>query len=167
MLKWSLDRRSVGQFVLVSDSHLELKTNFLFSVWQLWVSWCWTHSLTRGWACNLLVQFLLGLARAVTHGSKSGSTKTIFYCLISESPKLEDQIPVFITPRNRVAQLYPWAMGSLFVASYDSQGYGMGILTRLIGALILIRCPVIQTGPTEYIPPIIAPKDINKSSFRN
>jgi hypothetical protein len=27
-------------------------------------------SLTRGWVCNLLVQLLLGLARAVTLGSK-------------------------------------------------------------------------------------------------
>jgi hypothetical protein len=32
---------------------------------------------------------------------------------------------------NRVAQLYPRALGSLFVASYDSQGYGGGIITRL------------------------------------
>jgi hypothetical protein len=30
-----------------------------------------------------------------------------------------------------VAQLYSQALGSLFVASYDSQGYGGGILTRL------------------------------------
>jgi hypothetical protein len=29
-----------------------------------------------------------------------------------------------------VAQLYPRAFGSLFVASYDSQDYGGGILTR-------------------------------------
>jgi hypothetical protein len=29
----------------------------------------------------------------------------------------------------RVAQLYPQALGSLFVAFYDSQGYGGGILT--------------------------------------
>jgi hypothetical protein len=34
-------------------------------------------------------------------------------------------------PRNRVAQLYPRALGSLYVASYDSQGSGGGILTRL------------------------------------
>jgi hypothetical protein len=56
---------------------------------------------------------------------------TIFYCLIRDSPNLEGQVPVFISPRNRVAQLYPQAMGSLFVASYDSQGYGGGIRTRL------------------------------------
>jgi hypothetical protein len=30
-----------------------------------------------------------------------------------------------------VAQLYPRVLGSLSVASYDSQGYGGGILTRL------------------------------------
>jgi hypothetical protein len=28
---------------------------------------------------------------------------------------------------NRVALLYPQALGSIFVASYDSQGYGGGI----------------------------------------
>jgi hypothetical protein len=32
------------------------------------------------------------------------------------------QVPVFISPRNGVAHLYPQAPGSLFVASYDSQG---------------------------------------------
>jgi hypothetical protein len=37
-------------------------------------------------------------------------------------PQLGAQVPVFISPRNRVAQLYPRALGSLFVASYDSQG---------------------------------------------
>jgi hypothetical protein len=33
---------------------------------------------------------------------------------------------------DRVAQLYPQALGSLFVASYDSQGYGGDILRRPI-----------------------------------
>jgi hypothetical protein len=55
----------------------------------------------------------------------------IFYYLIWDSPNLEGQVPVFIYPSYRVAQLYPRALGSLFVASYDSQGYGGGILTRL------------------------------------
>jgi hypothetical protein len=32
-----------------------------------------------------------------------------------------------ISPRNRVTHLYPQALGSLCVASYDSQGYGGGI----------------------------------------
>jgi hypothetical protein len=55
------------------------------------------------------------------------------YFTLSDSrlPHLEDQAPVFISPRDRVAQLYPQALGSHFVASYDSQGYGGGIRTRL------------------------------------
>jgi hypothetical protein len=59
------------------------------------------------------------------------NSTTIFYCLIWDSPNLEGQVPVFISPRNRVAQLYPRALGSLFVTSYDSQGYGGVILTRV------------------------------------
>jgi hypothetical protein len=31
-----------------------------------------------------------------------------------------------------VAQSYPWALGSLYVASYDLQGYSGDILTRLL-----------------------------------
>jgi hypothetical protein len=44
---------------------------------------------------------------------------------------MEGQVPVFTSPRNRVAQLYPQALGSLFFASYDSQGYGGDIRPRL------------------------------------
>jgi hypothetical protein len=36
---------------------------------------------------------------------------TTFYCLRFETPQnLEGQVPVFISPRNRVAQLYPQAL---------------------------------------------------------
>jgi hypothetical protein len=40
----------------------------------------------------------------------------------------------FETPptwKARSPYLYPWALGSLFVTSYDSQGYSGGILTHL------------------------------------
>jgi hypothetical protein len=60
---------------------------------------------------------------------------TIFYCLKFETPKLEGQVSVFIPPTNRVTQLYPQALGSLFVASYDLQGYCVGIRTRLHAGL--------------------------------
>jgi hypothetical protein len=36
-----------------------------------------------------------------------------------------------MSPSDRVAQLYSQAPGSLFVAFYDSQGYGEGNLIRL------------------------------------
>jgi hypothetical protein len=42
-------------------------------------------------------------------------------------PNLEGQVPAFIFPRNRVAQIYPRALGSLSIVSYDLQGYGGGI----------------------------------------
>jgi hypothetical protein len=38
---------------------------------------------------------------------------------------------MYLSPRNRVAQLYPQALGSLFVNLYDLQGYGGGIWTCL------------------------------------
>jgi hypothetical protein len=56
--------------------------------------------------------------------------KTIFYYPnFLDNSNLEGQVPVF--PRNRVAQLYPQVLDSLFVASYDSESYGGGILTSL------------------------------------
>jgi hypothetical protein len=57
-----------------------------------------------------------------------------------DSPNMEGQVPVFISPRNMVAQLYPQAPGSHFVASYDSQGYGGGNRTRLHAGPQLAGC---------------------------
>jgi hypothetical protein len=80
----------------------------------------------RGWVCRL--QLLLVLASAVILGSESrGTDDHILLSQIRDSHNLEDHVPVFISPRNRVAQLYPQALGSLFVASYDSQGSGGGV----------------------------------------
>jgi hypothetical protein len=50
--KLCYDRQSVGQSVLVSSTHLELKTRFLF-VRELRVCWCGAASLTRGRVCLL------------------------------------------------------------------------------------------------------------------
>jgi hypothetical protein len=51
-----------------------------------------------------------------------------FYCFRFECPQPGGQVPVFISPRNRVAQLFPQAPGSLSVAFYDSQVYCGGDL---------------------------------------
>jgi hypothetical protein len=49
---------------------------------------------------------------------------TIFYCLIFETPLTwRARYPVFISSRNSVVQLYPQALGVLYVGSFDSQGY--------------------------------------------
>jgi hypothetical protein len=39
--------------------------------------------------------------------------------------------PRIYVSKNRVAQLYPQALGTFIVASYDSHGYGEGIRPRL------------------------------------
>jgi hypothetical protein len=50
----------------------------------------------------------MGLARAVFLGSESlGTHYHILLSQISDSSNLESQVPVFISPSNRVAQLYP------------------------------------------------------------
>jgi hypothetical protein len=100
------------------------------TVRQLRICWCGALSLTRERVYRL--QLLLVLASAVILGSESrGSRDHILLSQIRDSPNLEGQVPVFISRGNMVAQLYPQALGSLFVPSYDSQGYGGGIRTRL------------------------------------
>jgi hypothetical protein len=89
-----------------------------------------TSPLTRGWVCHL--QLLLALASAVILRTKSlGTQSHILLSQVRHSPSLEGQVPVFITRRNTVTQLHPQALGSIFFASYDSQGYGGSIRPRL------------------------------------
>jgi hypothetical protein len=60
---------------------------------------------------------------------------------IRDFPNLETQLLVFISPGNRVAQLYPQATGFLLIASYDSQGYGGAIeptSTRDLNSVLLV-----------------------------
>jgi hypothetical protein len=54
-------------------------------------------------------------------------------------PNLEGQIPIFTYPRNKVAQLYPQTLGSLFITSYNSQGYSGGIQTHLHAGTWLVQ----------------------------
>jgi hypothetical protein len=61
------------------------------------------------------------------------------------------QVPVFISLRDRVARLYPQALGSFFVASYDSQGYRGFIRPRLHTVLKFscFNCPHKTSARTE------------------
>jgi hypothetical protein len=115
-LKLSYDRQSVGQSVFVSGSHLEPMTRYLFSVWQLGVSWCGAPSLTRGRVCNLVLQF------AVSLGSKS--RRTHGHILLSHL-----RLPKPGGPGPRI--YIPLKQGGLSVAFYDKQSYGGGILSYL------------------------------------
>jgi hypothetical protein len=89
-----------------------------------------TSPLKTGCVCRL--QLMLALVRAVILRSEyRGTHNHILLSQIWDSTNLEGQVPVFISPRDKVAQLYPQALGSLFFTSYDSQGYGGGIRPSL------------------------------------
>jgi hypothetical protein len=78
--------------------------------------------LTRGLVCRLQLQ--LSLASTVILGSESGRTcDRILLYQIRDYTNLEGQAPVFISPTNRVAQLYIRVLGCILIASYDSQAY--------------------------------------------
>jgi hypothetical protein len=106
---------------------------FLLEIFFKQLQFCYfvAPSLTRGRVCNVLYNCFWALKEHSHLCPSPAELTAIFYCLIWDTTNLEGQVPVFISPRNKVAQLYPRALGSLFVASYDSQGYGGDILTRL------------------------------------
>jgi hypothetical protein len=111
-------RYIANQFVLAT-SFLRLTTsNFILQVNTCGYCPYVTSSLMRGWVYRL--QLLLILASAVILRSESrGTHDHILLSQIRDSPNLEGQVLEFVSPRNRVARL---SLGSLSVASYDSQG---------------------------------------------
>jgi hypothetical protein len=64
-------------------------------------------SLTRGRVCNLLYNCFWALPEQSLLGRSPAELTAIFYCLIWDSPNLEGQVPVFISPTNRVASYTP------------------------------------------------------------
>jgi hypothetical protein len=93
------------QSVLATSSFRLKTSNFIF-----WLNTCGygpyvTSSLLRGWVCRL--QSPLVLASAVIFRSESSGTHDhILLPQIWDSSNLEGQVPIFISPRNRVASLY-------------------------------------------------------------
>jgi hypothetical protein len=81
---------------------------------------------------NLSFTIAAGLASAAIFRPESrGTHHHILLSQIRDFSNLQGQVPVFIPSRNRVAQLHPSALGPLFIASNDSQGYGGGIRPHL------------------------------------
>jgi hypothetical protein len=106
--------RSAGRPVCLGvKPRIEPKTNILLLSGSCGFVDGGASSLTRGRVCRLQ---LLVLASTVILGSEScGTHDHILLSQIRDSPNLEGQVPIYI---------YPQALGSIFIASYDSQGYG-------------------------------------------
>jgi hypothetical protein len=122
----SCGRQSVDQYVWVSGFHLGPLTRFYVALLLSFDNYVVLLSMRPLWRENGSVIYLYNCFWTLpeqSHLSRSPTELTaIFYCLIWDSPNLEGQVPVFISPRNRVAQIYPRALCSLSVASYDSRG---------------------------------------------
>jgi hypothetical protein len=85
-----------------------------------------TSSLTRRWVYRSQLQLVLA-SGVVLRSESLGTQGYILFSQIRNSPNLEVQVLVVISPRNRVVRLYPQALGSLSFVSYNSQGYGGSI----------------------------------------
>jgi hypothetical protein len=122
-------RFTSNQFFLATIPLRLTTSNYIFQLNTFGYSPYVTSPLTRGWVDRL--QLLLVLASAVIFRSESrGTNDNILLSQIRDSPSLDGQVPVFISSRKRVVRLYPQALGSLFVASYDSQVYGGVIIYK-------------------------------------
>jgi hypothetical protein len=130
--KLCYDLRSAGQSALVSSP-----------IWGPRSDFCYSQITAGSFMWGALSDERMGLSFTITAGPRRRSHSRVSvprdswpYFTVSDSrlPQPGGQGPVFISPRNRVTQLYPQALGSIFVASYDSQGCGRGIRTRLCRA---------------------------------
>jgi hypothetical protein len=113
-------RFTASQFCLATSPFSLTTINIIFQLNTCFYGSYVTSCLTRGWVCNL--QLLLALASTVILGSESrGTHDHILLPQIRDSSNQEGQVPMFISPRIRVFQLYPPASSSLLLVSYGSQ----------------------------------------------
>jgi hypothetical protein len=108
-----------------------------------------TSSLMRGSFCHL--QLLLALVSTLMLRSESrGIHDHILQSQIRDYSNLESWVPVFISPRNKVAQLYPQALDSLFVAFYAWQVEGFDPASTRVAPVVFKITP--QHGPRRNTP---------------
>jgi hypothetical protein len=91
-----------------------------------------------------------GLATAVILRSESrGTHDHILLSQIRDSPNLEGQVPVFMSPRKRVARLYPQALGSFSspptTCGATVEVFNLASTRELqVGHFFSFRCPNTQ-----------------------
>jgi hypothetical protein len=102
--------------------------------------------------CNILSNKGMGLSFTIAAGPRQCSHSQVRvqrdslpYFTVSDSrlPQPGRPGPRIYISTKRVPQLYPQALGFLFVASYDSQDYSGGIPPRLHAGISLIKPPLL------------------------
>jgi hypothetical protein len=91
-------------------------------------------------------QLLLGLARAVTHGSKSHRTHGHILLSHLRLPQPGGPGPCIYIPQEQGGRYTPRHWVPLLSPLNDSQGYGVGILTRLHMGLHSHCCENLKTN---------------------
>jgi hypothetical protein len=78
--------------------------------------------------CYTLSDERMGLLFTIAAGPRHRThSLTTFYCLMFETPPTWRARFPYLYTQEQGGQLYPQALGSLFVASYELQDYGGGI----------------------------------------
>jgi hypothetical protein len=115
---FTTDSQSVSQSVCLGIEHpCGTCDQILLPVGMLLSEICGLVSME----CPLWREDGSAICSVITQWSESRRARNHTLLSHLRLPNLEGQVPVFISPRNRVAQLYPRALGSLYAASYDSQ----------------------------------------------
>jgi hypothetical protein len=103
-------------------------------IWSPWPEYCFLCDICRFldvghplWREDGSVIYLYNcfwdLQKLLLSGPSPTELTTILYGLIRDAPHLEGHVPIFVSPRNRVAQLYLQELCFLFTTSYNSQIY--------------------------------------------
>lgn len=112
-----LHLRPKTRFLLLSDSSRYV--DMASPLWQ------------EDGACRLKLLLILANAR-ILRSESSGTHDHVLLSQICKFPNLEGQVSCVFPPGiGSSSYIYHQTLSSLFVASYDSQGYGGGIGTRL------------------------------------
>jgi hypothetical protein len=122
-------------------------SNFIFELNSCGHSPYVTSSLTRGRVCRL--HLLLAFAIAVILRPECrGTHGHILLSQIRDSHNMEGQVPVFISPRNRVAQLYAQALGP----------FSSSPTTRRVTVEVFDPASTLVTDSTELLVFVIQPR---------